>query len=51
MQAAGSSYSSTIDLPANSVLELILQPTTAATGTVSTTAAPLYDDPAYGGAG
>jgi beta-xylosidase len=48
VQAASSSYSSTIDLPANSVSELILEPTTAATGTVATTAAPLYDDLAYG---
>ena len=50
VQAAASSYSSTIDLPANSVTELILKPTTAATGTVATTAAPLYDDLAYGAA-
>ena len=50
VQAASSSYSSTIDLPANSVSELILEPTTAATGTVATTAAPLQDDLAYGAA-
>ena len=50
VQAAASSYSSTIDLPANSVTELTLKPTTAATGTVATTAAPLYDDLAYGAA-
>jgi hypothetical protein len=43
-----SSYSGTIDLPANSVTELILKPTTAQPGTVTTTAAPLYDDLAYG---
>jgi beta-xylosidase len=50
VQAAASSYSSTIDLPAYSVTELILKPTTAATGTVTTTAAPLQDDLAYGAA-
>ena len=50
VQAASSSYSSTIDLPAYSVTELILTPTTAATGTVTTTAAPLQDDLAYGAA-
>ena len=50
VQAAGSSYSSTSICRPNSVSELILQPTTAATGAVATTAAPLYDDLAYGGA-
>jgi hypothetical protein len=50
VQAAGSSYSSTVDLPANSVSELTLRPTTAATGTVATTAAPLHNDLAYGAA-
>jgi Glycosyl hydrolases family 39/F5/8 type C domain/Carbohydrate binding domain len=50
VQSAASSYSGTIDLPPNSVSELTLKPTTAATGPVATTAAPLYDDLAYGGA-
>jgi hypothetical protein len=50
VQAAASSYASTIDLPAYSVTELILTPTTAAAGTVTTTAAPLQDDLAYGAA-
>ena len=50
VQGPASSYSGTIDLPPNSVSELILKPTTAATGTVATTAAPLQDDLAYGGA-
>ncbi|WP_034090772.1 GH39 family glycosyl hydrolase [Streptacidiphilus albus] len=48
VQSAASSYSGTIDLPANSVSELILKPTTSSTGVVTTTAAPLYDDLAYG---
>lgn len=49
IQTGSASYSSTIDLPANAVTELTLRPTTAATGTVTNTAAPLHDDLAYGG--